>query len=93
MVQRLAGDAVARVRRTERRREELRSRSRAQLLVELLTGTAERSSLVAERARARGLPVDGWHRVARLELAGAARATTSSRPRSAWTTSAASRRA
>jgi sugar diacid utilization regulator len=69
VVLRLAGDAVARVRRTERRREELRTRSRAQLLVELLSGTAERSSLVADRARARGLPVDGWHRVARIELA------------------------
>lgn len=72
VVQRLAADAVARVRRSERRRDELRSRSRAQLLAELLTGTAERSTVVAERARSRGLPVDGWHRVARLEFAGQA---------------------
>jgi sugar diacid utilization regulator len=68
VVQRLAADAVGRVRRRERRRAELRSRSRAQLLAELLTGTAERSAVVAERARAYGLKVDGWHRVARLEL-------------------------
>ena len=68
VVQRLVADAVARVRRGERRRDELRSRSRAQLLAELLTGTAERSALVAERARAHGLPVDGWHRVARIEV-------------------------
>ena len=67
-----AADAVARVQRSERRRDELRARSRAQLLAELLTGTAERSTVVAERARSRGLPVDGWHRVARLELAGQA---------------------
>jgi sugar diacid utilization regulator len=72
VVRRLAADAVARVRRSERRRDELRSRSRAQLLAELLTSTSERSPVVAERARAHGLPVDGWHRVARLELAGQA---------------------
>lgn len=69
VVQRLAADAVSRVRRRQSRRAELRSRSRAQLLAELVTGTAERSTVVAERARAYGLKVDGWHRVARLELA------------------------
>ena len=55
--------------RRESRRTELRSRSRTQLLAELLSGTAEQSTIVAERARAHGLKVDGWHRVARLELA------------------------
>ena len=69
VVQRLAADAVGRVHRRESRRAELRSRSRAQLLAELLGGTAEQSTIVAERARAHGLRVDGWHRVARLELA------------------------
>jgi sugar diacid utilization regulator len=69
VVQRLAADAAARVQRRESRRAELRSRSRAQLLAELLGGTAEQSTIVAERARAHGLRVDGWHRVARLELA------------------------
>jgi sugar diacid utilization regulator len=57
------------VQRRESRRAELRARSRAQLLAELLSGTAEQSAIVAERARAHGLKVDGWHRVARLELA------------------------
>jgi DNA-binding PucR family transcriptional regulator len=71
VVQRLAADAVGRARRRQSRRADLRSRSRAQLLAELLTGTAERSTVVAERARTYGLKVDGWHRVARLELAGA----------------------
>jgi sugar diacid utilization regulator len=69
VVQRLAADAVGRVQRRESRRAELRARSRAQLLAELLSGTAEQSTIVAERARAHGLKVDGWHRVARLELA------------------------
>jgi sugar diacid utilization regulator len=69
VVRRLAADAVARVQRRESRRAELRARSRAQLLGELLGGTAEQSTVVAERARAHGLRVDGWHRVARLELA------------------------
>jgi sugar diacid utilization regulator len=68
VVQRLATDAVGRVRRRQTRRAELRSRSRAHLLAELLTGSAERATVVAERARAYGLRVDGWHRVARLEL-------------------------
>jgi sugar diacid utilization regulator len=72
VVQRLVADAAARMRRSERRRDELRTRMRAQLLAELVTGTAERSTVVAERARSHGLPVDGWHRVARIELAGAA---------------------
>jgi sugar diacid utilization regulator len=69
VVQRLATDAVGRAQRRESRRAELRARSRAQLLAELLSGTVEQSSIVAERARAHGVRVDGWHRVARLELA------------------------
>lgn len=70
VVLRLARDAVSRARRREQRRSELRTRSRGHLLAELLTGSAESSLIVAERARANGLKVDGWHRVARLALAG-----------------------
>lgn len=65
---RLAAEAVARIRRRERRNEELLLRSGTQLLDELLTQSLDRANIAAAKASPQQFRVDGWHRVANLEL-------------------------
>lgn len=63
-----AGEISARWEQEERRRVDAPIRSRGVVLTELLLAAPHRTSLVADRARTLGLPVDGWHTVVRLEL-------------------------
>ncbi len=63
-----AGEVSARWREEQRRRADAPIRSRGVILTELLLAAPHRTTLVAERARTLGLPVDGWHTVVRLEL-------------------------
>jgi sugar diacid utilization regulator len=51
----------------ERRAQELPVRSRAELLSELLDSSSRGRSELLRRARSLGLPIDGWHLVARIE--------------------------
>ncbi|HEY0507959.1 MAG TPA: helix-turn-helix domain-containing protein [Blastococcus sp.] len=53
----------------QRRAQELPVRSRAELLSELLDSSSRGRSELLRRARSLGLPIDGWHLVARIELA------------------------
>jgi sugar diacid utilization regulator len=72
LVLRLAADALARQHARTRRAEELPIRSRAEALTELLAaGPQERPQLVRQ-VRDVGIPIDGWHIAARLELENAA---------------------
>jgi hypothetical protein len=48
--------------------EDLPIRSRSEVLSELLAVSADERAAVGYRARAIGLPIDGWHVAARLEL-------------------------
>jgi DNA-binding PucR family transcriptional regulator len=51
----------------QRRAQELPVRSRAELLSELLDSSSRGRSELLRRARSLGLPIDGWHQVARIE--------------------------
>ena len=51
-----------------RRAEEAPIRSTSELLTELLAADPGRSASLLNRARTLGVPVDGWHVVARLEV-------------------------
>ncbi len=63
-----AGEITARWLEGERTRADAPIRSRGVVLTELLLAAPHRTTLVADRARSLGLPVDGWHTVVRLEL-------------------------
>ncbi len=63
-----ADEVSARWQEQERQRVDAPIRSRGVVLTELLLAAPHRSTLVAERARTLGLPVDGWHTVVRFEL-------------------------
>jgi hypothetical protein len=60
--------AVARTINRRQRADLPATRSPGQLLTELLAGDPSRDPELATRAKAAGLPVDGWHVVAHLEL-------------------------
>lgn len=60
--------AVARTIHRRQRVDTPATRSPSQLLTELLAGDPSRDPELATRAKAAGLPVDGWHVVAHLEL-------------------------
>jgi sugar diacid utilization regulator len=62
-------DRVAVATAASRRAEELPIRSRAELLSEMLDGTSSVRSALLRRARAMGLPIDGWHLAIRIEHA------------------------
>lgn len=64
-------DRVAVVAAAARRAEELPIRSRAELLSEMLDSTSGVRSALLRRARAIGLPIDGWHLAVRIEHANA----------------------
>jgi sugar diacid utilization regulator len=66
----LCAEAATRRADAARRREEAPIRSRAGVLAELLLGARDDSAAVAERARELGVPVDGWHVAAQIELGG-----------------------
>jgi len=67
LVARALADRVALVVAAARRAEELPIRSRAELLSELLDSASDGRSALLRRARAMGLPIDGWHLVVRIE--------------------------
>ncbi|HSV66757.1 MAG TPA: helix-turn-helix domain-containing protein [Mycobacteriales bacterium] len=60
--------AVARSAERRHRAEAAPSRSPGQVLTELLSGDLTRDVELVARARAAGLPVEGWHVVAHLEV-------------------------
>src|SRR5262249_26848007 len=60
--------AVARTIHRRQRTDLPATRSPGQLLTELLASDPSRDPELATRAKAAGLPVDGWHVVAQLEL-------------------------
>jgi sugar diacid utilization regulator len=62
-------DRVAVAAAAARRAEELPIRSRAELLSEMLDSTSSVRSQLQRRARAMGLPIDGWHLAVRIEHA------------------------
>ncbi|GAA1387309.1 helix-turn-helix domain-containing protein [Pseudonocardia kongjuensis] len=68
LIGRLLADALGLAHLAERRARDLPIRSRAELLSELLDSSARGRSELLGRARAMGLPIDGWHLVARFEL-------------------------
>lgn len=59
---------VARTLAAARRAAEAPIRSRAELLTELLASDPRRAPGLVARARSIGVPIDGWHVVARLEM-------------------------
>ncbi|MCK8615322.1 PucR family transcriptional regulator [Gordonia sp. C13] len=65
---RLTAAAVELDRITGRRARELPIRSRAEVLSELLDSSKSGRSDLLRRARTLGLPVDGWHLAARVEV-------------------------
>lgn len=67
LVGRLLADTLALAADAARRAEELPIRSRAELLSEILDSSTEGRSELLRRARAMGLPIDGWHVVVRIE--------------------------
>ncbi|MDR0343447.1 MAG: helix-turn-helix domain-containing protein [Nocardiopsaceae bacterium] len=69
LVGKALADRVAVVTAAARRAEELPIRSRAELLSEMLDSTSSVPSALLRRARAMGLPIDGWHLVTRIEHA------------------------
>jgi sugar diacid utilization regulator len=71
LVGRSLADRVALVAAAARRAEELPIRSRAELLSEILDSASSGRSALLRRARAMGLPIDGWHLVVRIEHANA----------------------
>lgn len=64
----LAAGLMGRIRTAARRAEEAPIRSVAELLTELMAADPTRSPRLLNRARSLGLPVDGWHVVARVEI-------------------------
>ena len=64
----LTAQAVAQGRATSRHMHEAPVRSRAELLTELLLSEPRDLAGLLYRARAFGIPVDGWHVVIRIEL-------------------------
>lgn len=60
--------AASRLLAERRRAEELPALSRAQLLGELLQSPPGRETALRERARADGVPLDGWHTVLHIEF-------------------------
>lgn len=69
LVGKALADRVAVAMAASRRAEELPIRSRAELLSEMLDGTSTVRSALLRRARAMGLPIDGWHLAVRIEHA------------------------
>jgi sugar diacid utilization regulator len=69
LVGKALADRVAVVAATARRAEELPIRSRTELLTEMLDSSATVRSALLRRARAMGLPIDGWHLAIRIEYA------------------------
>lgn len=69
LVGKALADRVAVATAASRRAEELPIRSRAELLSEMLDGTLSVRSALLRRARAMGLPIDGWHLAIRIEHA------------------------
>jgi sugar diacid utilization regulator len=69
LVGKALADRVAVAAAAARRAEELPIRSRAELLSEMLDTTSSARSALLRRARAMGLPIDGWHLVVRIEHA------------------------
>jgi sugar diacid utilization regulator len=67
LIGRLLANTLALSAAAERRARELPIRSRAELLSELLDSSSRGRSELLRRARSMGLPVDGWHLVARIE--------------------------
>ncbi len=67
LVGRALADRVALAAAAALRAEELPIRSRAELLSEILDGVSSGRSALLGRARAMGLPIDGWHLVVRIE--------------------------
>lgn len=67
LIGRLLADFLGLATLAERRARELPVRSRAELLTELLDSSARGRSELLRRARSLGLPIDGWHLVARIE--------------------------
>jgi len=64
----LAADALARAEVRARRRAEAPIESRAELLTELLMTDQAKVGPVLHRIRAAGIPIDGWHVAARLDV-------------------------
>lgn len=64
----LTAEAVAHRLAAARRAQEVPVRSRAELLTELLLSDPLEVGGLLHRARAFGVPVDGWHVIVRLEL-------------------------
>lgn len=64
----IGAGAIGRIRTAARRAEEAPVRSVAELLTELLAADPMRSPRLLNRARSLGLPIDGWHVVARIEM-------------------------
>lgn len=69
LVGKALADRVAVAAAAARRAEELPIRSRAELLSEMLDSTSGARSALLRRARAMGLPIDGWHLAVRIEHA------------------------
>ncbi|MBW0089144.1 helix-turn-helix domain-containing protein [Pseudonocardia sp. KRD-184] len=67
LIGQLLADALGISHLAERRARDLPVRSRAELLAELLDSSARGRSELLRRARSLGLPIDGWHVVARIE--------------------------
>lgn len=76
LIGRLLADALGLAHLAERRARDLPVRSRAELLSELLDSSARGRSELLRRARSLGLPIDGWHLVARIEQEDVGRAET-----------------
>ncbi|NMH93815.1 PucR family transcriptional regulator [Pseudonocardia bannensis] len=68
LIGRLLATTLALAALAERRARELPIRSRAELLSELLDSSSRGRSELLRRARSMGLPIDGWHLVARIEF-------------------------
>jgi sugar diacid utilization regulator len=64
----LLADAVARVIASTRRKEGIPMSSRSELLTQLLTVDDAQREALLRRARAIGIPVDGWHVVASIDF-------------------------
>ena len=67
LIGRMLANALALAAVAERRAQELPIRSRAELLSELLDSSSRGRAELLSRARSMGLPIDGWHLVARIE--------------------------
>lgn len=68
LIGRLLAHALMQATVVARRARELPIRSRAELLSELLDSSSRGRSELLSRARALGLPIDGWHVAVRIEL-------------------------